>query len=419
MKNLSWYDKLHLFALILLAGAISVGIHCGLLAGAFLGAASIVKMVAQRRVGNSALSKPSMVAFLALVLYVLLHIMSLLHGCDIHEGLGVIIRKAVLLIFAACFLLSDTSYLQERHIRWIVSAFWCSLCGVILYYAGVGVGKCISGCTLKEVVGAFDPRHHAYTALYADSVLAFVYVILQSRWGTLKRWLRTALIASVPLLVLYMLMENSRAGILVMWMVAAMCILHLSLHKHCWKQGILIALLFTGYTLGVSHVLPGHTDRIAETVEKVAESTKDEKKSPDARIGINKSALTLAMERPWFGYGVGNYKTVLVGQFEEINYKTGVKERQNAHNQYTETILAVGIIGLIPMLVFLLFPLYQAWKKRKYLLPVLLFTSIVCLNLLFESMLERQMGLQFIGYFMSVMVLLENLEGSSANVSLR
>ncbi len=410
MKNLVWYDSLQFFALLLMAAAMPVSFHCGLWAGAALGATSIVKMIAQRRIGNRSLSKPLVIAFAAIILYWLIYVVSLVQGGDIHEGLQAIVRKAVLLIFASCFLLTDTSYLKEKQFRWLFYALWLSVCGVFLYYVGVGVGKLFGGSTLEEVCGeGFDPRHHAYTALYVDTALAFVYVELQSQWRKLQRGLRTALIASVPLLILYVLIVNSRAGVVVMWMVAAIGVLHLLFFKGQWKQALLVALLFTGYTLGISHVLPGHTDRIADTIEKVTESAKDEEKETDARIDINKSALELAMGRFWTGYGVGNYRGLLVEQYEDDEYEPGVDNAFNAHNQYTETVLAIGIFGLLVLMAFLLIPLWRAWLGRRYLLPALLLTAIVCVNLLFESMLERQMGLLFIGYFMSLMILLVNL----------
>ncbi len=410
MKQLVWYDQLQLAAMLLMAASMPISFHCGLWAGTALLATTVVKIAAQRHLGNPALTKPMAVALGAVILYWLINLASLMRGGDLQEGWQAVLRKGVLVNFAACFLLSDTRYLRERHFRWLFYALWASVCGVFLYYAGIATGKLIGGAAADKILGVdFDPRHHAYTALYADTALAFVYVELQSQWDRLRRGLRRVLAASVALLVLYVLIVNSRAGVLVMWLVAAIGVLHLSLFEHRWKQGLLVALLFAGYTLGASQLLPGHTDRIADTLEKVSGSDTDEAET-DARIDINRSALALALEQPWTGYGVGRYRALLVDQYEEDDFDSGADNAFNAHNQYTETVLAVGLVGLLPLLVYLLLPLGWAWKKRRHLLPVLLLTAIVCGNLLFESMLERQMGLLFIGFFLTIIILLADRE---------
>ncbi len=410
LKDLVWYDRLHFVAMLLMAAAVPVSFHCGLWAGMLLGAASVVKMVAQRRVGNRSLSKASLIAYGAVVLYWLIYLVSLTRGGDVHEGVQVLIRKAVLLIFASCFLLTDTSYLKEKHFRWLFYALWGSVCLVFLYFVGKGVSKLLAGAPLEKVCGMeFDPRDYAYVALYINTAISFIYVELSSRWNALRKGLRIAFIASIPCLILYVMTINSRSGVLGLWIVAITSVLHLAFFKRKWKIALLVALLFGGYTMGLSNILPGHTDRIAKTVETVTKSEGKEDKPTDARIYINKSSAELAIERFWFGYGVGNYRELLSKQYGQNGYESGVKKMHNAHNQYMETMLAVGIFGLLFLLTFLLTPLWQAWRKRKDLLLVLLFTTLVCFSLLFESMLERQMGLQFIGYFMSLMVLLGNL----------
>ena len=352
-----------------------------------------------------------------------MHVVSIAYGGDAAIGWRVVELKSVLLLFVLAFLLTDTGYLCEKHIRWIFYALWLSMCGVFLYFAGVAVGEMIGGKSAASALGVhFDPRHHAYTALYIDTVLAFVSVELASQWPSLKRWLRMMLIASVPVLITYVLMVNSRAGVLVMWMVAAIVVLYIAVIHRRWKQALLVAVLFSGFTLGMGAVLPGYSNRIADTVENVAgvagDGGKDDNDAmddedaitPDARISINKSAFALSLERPIQGYGASRYRAELVNRYEADGYVYGVNHGQNAHNQYLETVLCIGVIGLLLMLVYFLVPLWCAWRGRRYLFPALLMTVIVCSNLLFESMLERQMGLLFIGFFASLMILLINIE---------
>ena len=76
-----------------------------------------------------------------------------------------------------------------------------------------------------------------------------------------------------------------------------------------------------------------------------------------------------------------------------------------------ETVLSIGVFGSLLFLAMLAWPVWQAWKRRSgALFLVLLVVSIIAFNLLFESMLERQMGLLFIGYALAVMTLTVSCE---------
>lgn len=419
MKDLVWYDRLQLVAMMLMAASMPVDFHCGLWAGVLLAVASLVKMVAQRRVGNRSLSRPLVWTLVAIVAYWLLHLISVAYGGQPEVGLRVVELKAVLLLFALSFLLSDTGYIREHHIRWLFCSLWVSVCAVFVYHLCAALLNLFDGASPASVFGMnFDKRHHAYTALYIDVALGFLLVELSTRCGSLRRWLRVAMLVSAPFLVLYVLMVNSRAGVLAMWMVALAGVLYLLLVGFRWKQALLLALLFSAFTLGAGQLLPGHDNRLASTLENVSDvvasddgASDDEADiTPDARLDILKSTVGLAMERPLTGFGASRYRAAIVQRFEDDGFDYGVKSGFNAHNQYVETMLSVGVVGLLFLLAFLLVPIWQAWRGRRYLFPVLLLIAVFGFNLLFESMLERQMGLLFICFFVPVIVLLISTE---------
>ena len=114
---MKWYDKLQYGAMLLMAAAMPIGWRYGLWTAAFLGLVTVVKMVAQRRLGNPALTKPLRWAMAGAVVYWLVLTLCLLWTNDMAEGAEVLYLKAVLLIFPVSFLLSDTSYLTRSHLR--------------------------------------------------------------------------------------------------------------------------------------------------------------------------------------------------------------------------------------------------------------------------------------------------------------
>ncbi len=76
-----------------------------------------------------------------------------------------------------------------------------------------------------------------------------------------------------------------------------------------------------------------------------------------------------------------------------------IKHELNAHNQFSDTIIAVGVIGFILYITMLSMPIYLWIKNKKIDILFLSLTFIMAFNSLFESVLERQMGIMFFVFF--------------------
>ena len=76
-----------------------------------------------------------------------------------------------------------------------------------------------------------------------------------------------------------------------------------------------------------------------------------------------------------------------------------IKHELNAHNQFSDTIIAVGLIGLILLISFYLSPIYLWFKNRNFDIVFFSLLLIIAFNSLFESIFERQMGIMFFVFF--------------------
>ena len=82
-----------------------------------------------------------------------------------------------------------------------------------------------------------------------------------------------------------------------------------------------------------------------------------------------------------------------------INVNVAINDKSNAHNQFSDTIIAVGVIGFILYITMLSMPIYLWIKNKKIDILFLSLTFIMAFNSLFESVLERQMGIMFFVFF--------------------
>lgn len=406
MKTMKWYDWMQYGILLLVAFAVPNSWRFGLWIAMLLVPVTIVKMIAQRRVGNPALKRPLRVALYGPIVYWLLLAISLLWSGDTATGLELLQLKAVLLIFPLCFLISDTSYLTMRHLRGIGYALLVGVVGAFLHFMVRAIIAMLHGTAFQVFQNTFychacpGVYHHAYIALYTVVAMAFIYNELSRCWKELKGWLRGALIVALLMIVCHTVIVNSRAGMLAMGLTAVACVAHLVITRRNWKLGLLVGFLVVAAFVATTQLMPGYVNRLSATVENVQD---------DARTHINRSNWHAFLERPLFGYGAGDYHASQVEQYGSDGFDYGANASFNAHNQYMESLLSTGIPGLLVLLFFLLAPLWTARRSHSLFLMALL-TAIVMFNLLFESMLERQMGLLFIGSLFPLMVLIMSVE---------
>ena len=403
-RHSKWYDSLQYSVLWLTVAAVVVNWRAGLWMTMLLLLVTIVKIIAQRKIGNPALSRMQRWALCAPIVYWLVLALSLLWTTDLHTGLEVLRLKAVLLVCPLCFLLSDTSYFNSHFsISNLQYPLLLALCGSFAYFAlkaGLAVQQGTSFLAFQTAF--FENRdvgevyHHAYIALYAVVAIVFVYFNLVSRWKTMKGWLRALLILSLPLLICYVVVVNSRAGMLAMGLTLLACVVHLIVMRRNWKLGLGVSLLAVVSVVAATQLVPGYTDRITSTLENV---------QSDARTSINRCNWHAYCKSPLLGYGVGDYHVRQVEQYTEDGFENGANASFNAHNQYLESLLAAGIPGLLALLLLLLSPLLTTQTLKHSSIQAFI-TAVLLFNLLFESMLERQMGLLFVGWLLPAMVLI-------------
>ncbi len=108
------------------------------------------------------------------------------------------------------------------------------------------------------------------------------------------------------------------------------------------------------------------------------------------------NAIEVIKKSPIIGFGVGDYKEILIDQYEESNFLLGVKNRYNSHNQYLDTTIQLGVFGLSALLGLFLIGIIKSYKKD---LEKVLIYSTFALSLLTESMFDRHWGLVSFVFF--------------------
>ena len=386
------YELSEYILLLAMAVAIPISWNLALKVLVLLGVNTIVKVACTRHVGNSALGRNGLTCLLLTALFFGIYVVSMLYTSNTAEGWDNITKKLSFIIFPVIFLLSDMHYLRHDRKQWVVGAFAMTLILRFLYY--------LVRATLRYVDRGyfpldefFDPLHHTYLSMYVLFVLPLLYLGLCRQVSKRARWQTAAVAVGMLMLVAYIVLTQSRTGLLGIIILACAMLAHLFFVRKRYLLGIVLIATLSAGALGVYLVQPETSHRLSHTINSILAGN-----SSDDRFIITRTARqTIADNMPW-GAGAGDRIDEMNIRYRENTEDAAVLQRQfNPHNQYLDTLLATGIPGLGILLAMLILPLCRRGGcHRRYLVA---FISSVAFCSLFESLMERQMGILFVCFF--------------------
>lgn len=314
------------------------------------------------------------------------YLIGMLWTSNKQDGWGEIGHFVWLASVALTCLCTDFREVKKVHIRgffWLYVVLMSLLFLVLLPIYLLKMSGKVPPDFCESLTGGllFYHIHHSYMAVYIVAGLAFLYSeCVNSVKLSAKKII--LIVACAICLLLFLLFINSRTGTLCLAILIVMCWMHLCFirKKHRSSLLALIAVLVLGSV--VFFTLPDNYRRLSATTEQVAQGDKS-----DLRISIFQNAWMVIKDNAVFGVGTGDV-------IDELTPYYGTREDvSRPHNQYLETWMAIGLPGLTTLLLMFLMPMLYAYKRRCYLLALII--AIFAISNLFESSLERQMGMSF------------------------
>jgi O-antigen ligase len=150
--------------------------------------------------------------------------------------------------------------------------------------------------------------------------------------------------------------------------------------------------------------LPQPFERIKEAFKVTASAEKIDKtdaESTAVRILIWKESVKLITSNFWFGVTPGDSHDKLIEAYEREGLTGALIKKLNAHNQFLQTFIGTGLLGFILLLLMTIGSLIYGLFKKNYILS--LFSILMILNFLVESMLQAQAGFIFFVFFFCIL----------------
>lgn len=243
--------------------------------------------------------------------------------------------------------------------------------------------------------------HRSYWSAYLNIALLF----LLQEWLNAKRFKLLYLFPIVLFLVTIILL-GSKIMLLGMVIVFLAVLLNWIWKTKSYLLGLSVFVAGTAIIASVFYFTPSVANRLKGTIETFSKPKEIDVTSTESnisRILMWETAVELIKENPISGVGTGDIKDALKQRNIEKGY-TGVAEANlNAHSQFLNTQLALGILGSLSLLFVLISSL--AIKNKiinNYSFEKSLIISLFIISLSVESFLEIQAGIIPFAFFISV-----------------
>lgn len=326
-------------------------------------------------------------------LYFLVLVLSLLSTARLSEGFDLVIRSLSLLLFPILFLFvkedaSSVRKLFDFLLYGLMFSFFMNLFTVIyevfsaVHEMELSFWVCIStGWKLfmnEQFSALINP---SYVSLYILLVLSYyLKKDLNSIWRLL----------AVLILFIYLFLLANEAAYYTLFIMTVLLVWKV---KDRAKRYLLVLMILLGTIVFVNNPHFFNEPSIEVDQSNTGVGRTDTPITERDRWLTWKAAIYAIEEAPLMGYGVGDARDVLVAKFKELGpeYKSHVKHRYNAHNQFLQTWLETGVIGVFILLFIFT---WLAFYMRRSFNEFAVFLALI-IALIFESMLVRFNGIVF------------------------
>ena len=310
--------------------------------------------------------------------------------------------KISYLAFPLLFLFTSNSILHSlRRFQWaLVSGcvFFALICHV---HAVFGFSE--TGLWEEFVYGrlawTFHPTYLGF--FYLLSMVFLAGEFLDSMNKRKSNWL----VLGIVFFSLETAFMASRAGFLALFLFYAIFAFHVFRNGKNKKRALVVfsssMLSFIILFLSFSPI-SGRAKEAVENSKSISATKKEEKvASTSERIVSWQTAWEIGRDYP-LGVGTGNWKSHFKERYLLKGANFAAEHSHPAHNAYLQILVEWGWQGLLTLLSLLFAGFRRAWQMND--LFFLTFILAVSFHFIFESMLELQQGLVFIGFWMFFLI---------------
>jgi len=329
--------------------------------------------------------------FFGSIFLYLTHLFGMLYTQNIKSGNFDLEQKLSLLIFPLIFFgdfFYDESYLKRVFRSFVVGClFGCLLCFInasIHYY----FSNSVDSYFYVQFSCIMHPSYYSLYLAFAACIVLFDNTVLRKTFY------------KIPITLFFLLciiLLSSKGGFISIFIVFILKFIHVLFVKKKYLKSIITLLIFVVTIAIVIFGFPKSVQRIRDMFNTF-KSKETALNTTSTRLVIWKHSFMIIKNKPILGVGTGDANDELLKTYVGKN-EIELKERKfNAHNQFLQTSISLGILGLLALILPFIILFYKSIINQS--LINLSFVILVLTNFLFEAMLETQAGVIFISFFL-------------------
>lgn len=344
--------------------------------------------------------RPRFLLFSFSFLY-LFYLAGLIHTDNFQYAREDLETKLSILIFPLIFATSDLPVLERKSWQWFALAF---------------IGGCIAGSMIllgravyytfglhqpgafyyTGLSWSFHPGYYAMFLSLAVSILIFSLVFSRENSGRVMVTLKLLVILFFTLMIVLL---SSKAGLMIWLAVLGIYVFLLSFRYHLHLDSLKLLITGGAVLALLLAIFPNVLNRVSEAQQEmtVVKPIGKHGQSTGERLAVWKASGEIIADHFLFGTGTGDVKDALLAQYKADDLGEVLVKKLNAHNQYLQTFITLGIFGFLMLVLMFVIPVVAAWQRGAWI--YLTFLSITSISMIFESMLETQAGVLFYAFF--------------------
>lgn len=242
-----------------------------------------------------------------------------------------------------------------------------------------------------------DFIHTSSFAMYL--VLAITFVLLfYNNWFKAQKSVIYSSYFFVTIFVACIFLCSSKLGLISFFVCIPLVLFYKFKNSLDTKKRMLLAGGTVALVIALVMIFPGSLDRMRSLYNfQLDNLDKTSTESTAVRVLIWKEATNIIHDHFLFGTGVGDANLHLYKAYEVQGMTGALEHRLNTHNQFLQTFVGMGLIGFLSLAAITFGLMVRALIKRDFLL--FLFSLLIVLNFLVESMLQRSDGTLFFTFF--------------------
>ncbi|MBI9033570.1 MAG: O-antigen ligase family protein [Bacteroidales bacterium] len=403
MKNKLTIKKIFSYDVLLTALAFSMPIHR--ISTSIITALLFIKWLSEINKSSfiSSWKKLFVNPIFFLFVFFILHLIGLSYTSHFQNGLSELETKLSLFLFPIVFLFRSPKSQLKLNYTWIFNALITGLILKSVFSLGVSYGDYSDGKANAFYYSSLGKDFHpSYFSLYLNLSLSYL-IIRYFKTPDQKPFEQVTSLIIFTFLAIMIILLSSKAGILGLLINILIGLFFIIKSKLRVKDRLLFLSSFIILLVFIL-TFPYSIERFIGARNAMTNSSTNEDKteSTASRITIWRNSIQAIKAEPIWGYGTGSVKEVLHEIEVENDHIISDQRYYDAHNQFLQTYLVVGIPGIMIFLTFFFLSIKQAIMRQKLILGI--FLGLIILNLMFESMLDRQLGISFIIFFLVILI---------------